>query len=93
MVTALSCLIPVSSLMASPFNHVWGNSIHAIIIATNGFGNSASSAVGNGGVLITTPDAPINVKENALLRSSTSISITWSSGLLNGGSPIIDYEV
>jgi hypothetical protein len=39
-VSAVSCVVPVSALIASPFNHVYGNSIYAIIIATNGYGNS-----------------------------------------------------
>jgi len=44
------------------------------------------SPVGNGGVIITKPDSPIDLKENISLRSATSITITWSKAQNEGGS-------
>lgn len=76
-VSARQCTIPVATLLASPFNHVYGNSIYATVTATNSFGDSGVSPVGNGGVLITKPDQVINVAEDQSLRAATSISLTW----------------
>jgi hypothetical protein len=91
--SALQCTIPVATLLASPFNHVFGNEIYAAIIATNSFGSSVMSLAGNGGVLITLPDAPIQLAENVSLRSATSISLTWDEGINSGGDAIIDYRI
>jgi hypothetical protein len=51
----------ISTLMASPFSWPWGSSIRAYIIATNSFGNSTNSAIGGGAVILTYPDAPLNL--------------------------------
>ena len=91
--TAKQCTIPASRFLLAPFNHIWGASIYVKIIAVNYYGESAPSALGNGGILMTNPDSPILVAENVSLRSATSISITWSEGPSNGGDSIIDYRV
>jgi len=39
------------------------------------------------------PNAPINIVKNSLLTTATSISITWTNGSNDGGSPVIDYRV
>ena len=50
--------------MTTPFNFDWGQSIYAKIIASNAYGDSAESDVGNGAILMTKPDAPINLAED-----------------------------
>lgn len=57
------------------------------------YGYSASSPVGNGAIILTSPDSPVNITENIIVRSATSITITWSYGSANGGSSIIDFRV
>jgi len=57
------------------------------------YGYSASSPVGNGAIILTTPDSPVNIIENVITRSATSITITWNYGSSNGGSAIIDFRV
>jgi hypothetical protein len=64
--------------MLSPYYFTWGASIFAKVIATNKYGDSLESDIGNGAILMTNPDAPMFVQENISLRSPTSISITWS---------------
>ena len=91
--SGLSCTIPVSSLMSSPFNLNWGSSVYAVVTATNAYGNSLSSNSGNGATLMTKPDAPISLLENASARTASSISFSWSPGVSNGGGAIIDYRV
>jgi len=71
----------------------WGSSVYAKVIAYNLYGYSASSVVGNGAVILTSPDAPINLQEIVASRSATSISIEWSFGAANGGSAVIDSRV
>ena len=59
-----SCTIPVVSLKNSPFDLPWGSSIFAKVIAINDYGNSLSSLEGNGAIITTTPDPPIDITED-----------------------------
>lgn len=87
------CNINLSTLLASPFNIVGGDSIHAKVIAANTYGESAQSDSGNGAVYTTIPDAPVGLAENASLRTSTNLGLTWSDGLSDGGLSVIDYRI
>ena len=44
-------------------------------------------------VAATQPDAPTTLTRNNQLTSRSVISFTWSDGISNGGSEIIDYRV
>jgi hypothetical protein len=57
------------------------------------YGNSALSEAGSEAIILTKPDAPINVKEIVLSRSITSISLEWENGPSDGGAPVIDYRI
>jgi hypothetical protein len=59
--TSLTCVIPVATLQAPPYNLAWGSSIYAKIAAVNGVGTSATSSASNGGIILTTPDAPLTL--------------------------------
>jgi hypothetical protein len=48
-------------LRAAPYNLAWGSSIHAIYSATNYYGTSVDSADGNGAIILTVPDQPVNL--------------------------------
>jgi hypothetical protein len=63
-VAAASCSIPLSVLQASPYLLTLGDSVYATVSATNLYGESSSSAVGNGATIVTVPDAPINLADN-----------------------------
>ena len=39
------------------------------------------------------PDAPLDLANNPLVTSAGLIGLTWSQGVYNGGSPVIDYRV
>jgi hypothetical protein len=54
------CFIPISVMLNPPFNYVWGQSIFARVSASNKYGSSQVSELGNGAKLMTLPDAPIN---------------------------------
>jgi len=57
------CSIPITTLLASPFNLLVGDSVYASVIAINDIGPSPQSAVGNGAIIAisTVPDAPKNL--------------------------------
>jgi len=51
------------------------------------------SEIGNGAVILTNPDAPINLAEVYSERTATSLGLTWEAGALDGGSSVKDYTV
>jgi hypothetical protein len=71
------CSIPTANLNADPFNLAWGSKVYAYVIAFNVYGASGSSAVGGGVVMMTIPNAPINIVENLSARTLTAVGFTW----------------
>jgi hypothetical protein len=63
-VAALTCDIPASVLNVSPYTLDWGSSVYAKVRATNEKGSSSESNAGNGAIIYTKPDVPINVLED-----------------------------
>lgn len=92
-VAASSCSVPISILRTTPFNLAWGSSIYAKVVATNIYGSSAVSNSGNGAIILTIPDAPLNIVENYSFKSGTTISLAWIDGVKNGGAPVIDFTI
>jgi hypothetical protein len=43
--------------------------------------------------MISVPEPPINLTEEIILRTQTSLGITWSDGLDDGSLPVIDYKI
>jgi len=62
-------------------------------MATNLSGVSVGSNPGNGAVITSTPDAPLNLVENYAYRTKSILSFSWTEGLANGGAVIIDYRI
>jgi hypothetical protein len=91
LIDATDCSIPVSILSNEPFNLPWGANVHATVFATNLYGDSIESEVGNGALMITYPDAPINLAEDLTQRTASTIGLQWDEGLENGGSTITNY--
>jgi hypothetical protein len=92
-VTDKSCSVPIASLRASSFQLLWGSSIYAKVVAINLYGESVASEPGNGAIILTFPDVPLNTAENYSLREAYQLAITWEEGAANGGTPVIDYRV
>jgi hypothetical protein len=88
-----TCTIPVDTLKAAPFNLLWGTDVYVKIIATNAKGDSDESNPGHGAIITTNPDPPINIAEKTSLRTSSTIGLTWSNGVDNGGGVIYDYTI
>lgn len=87
------CEVLVTTLMVAPFSLPYGSSIYAKVIAYNVYGESQISDAGNGGMIYTNPDAPVDIYEVVSQRTSSSISFTWSEGYSDGGSPVLDYRI
>lgn len=87
------CSIPVSVLIVAPFNLAWGDSVYAKVSAANEKGSSSQSSAGNGAIIITYPDAPLNLVEDASVRTYYTLGLSWSEGVANGGTPVLDYRV
>lgn len=81
------------TLRSPPFSLDWGSSIYAKVVATNLYGDSLTSNDGNGAIIITYPDAPLNLVELESARTATSITFTWIEGEQNGGSTVFSYRV
>ena len=92
-IAALSCTLPISTLQASPFNLLWGASVYAKVIATNVVNSSDISLEGNGAVIVTNPDPPVSLTNIASVTSATRIGISWSAGVSNGGTQVLDYRI
>ena len=88
-----ACSISKDFLRAAPFNLQWGDAIYAYIVATNIYGDSTASPAGNGALLITSPDSPINLVEDLAQRSETTLGLKWDDGLFNGGVAIFAYTI
>lgn len=87
------CSIPISELRGTLYGLPWGASIHAKLIAYNIYGDSVMSDVGNGAIIITNPDAPVNLAEVYASRTATSLGLSWELGPANGGSQVLDFTV
>jgi len=88
-----SCTIPTATLRAAPFNLPWGSSIFAKVYATNLYGNSLVSEIGNGAIILTKPDAPHTLANVPAQTSASRISFTWIKGPADGGTPVLDYRI
>jgi hypothetical protein len=92
-VAQTTCSVPTSVLITDPFDLPFGSSIYAKVKAVNLVGSSDYSAVGNGGILLTTPGAPLSFANNVAVSDKTQIGLTWYQGINNGGIPVIDYRI
>jgi hypothetical protein len=91
--TQTTCTEPVTALLAPPYSLEWGTSVYAKVIATNSYGNSLESSEGNGAIITTTPDAPVNLAEVVEDRTKSTLGLSWDSAAFTGGDVIIDYRV
>ena len=88
-----ACQIAITRLMQAPFNHVYGASIKAKVIATNFYGDSGFSELGNGAVIVTYADAPASLVEDTAKRAATTLALSWLTPIANGGATVLDYTV
>jgi hypothetical protein len=90
---AQTCSVTVLTLQTTPFSLIYGSSIWAKVVAYNVYGDSVISDTGNGAVIYTYADAPLDLAEDESQRSASSITFTWIEGADNSGSTVFDYRV
>ena len=90
-VSTTTCTVPISVLLAAPYNIVWGSSVYATVLATNLVGSSSASLISNGAVITTNPNPPSSLANNAAVTSASVIALTWTAPAVNGGTAVIDY--
>jgi len=93
MIASSACVIPIEILMAYPFSLPWGSSIQASVIAYNSYGDSDESTFGNGAIITTNPDSPYDLKDIQELRTSSTLTFSWTEGPTNGGATVTSYRV
>ena len=58
-VATTTCLVPITTLIAAPYNLYWGDAVYATVAAKNARGTSYASSQGNGALLpLITADVP-----------------------------------
>lgn len=67
----------ISDLIVAPYHLTWGSSVFAKVMAINIKGNSLDSDEGNGAVILTVPDAPIELLDLKMITSSSQIGLSW----------------
>jgi len=77
--TLTTSTVPVTTLIAAPYSLAWGASVYAKVIATNIYGDSVESVEGNGAVITTNPDAPINLAEVQASKTKSTIGLSWEA--------------
>ena len=70
-----SCTVPVSTLKGGAFLLTWGSSVYAKVVAYNNYGDSGESEIGNGAIILTNPDPPINVEEVIAMRAPGTVTL------------------
>jgi hypothetical protein len=68
----------VDVLGSAPYSIPWGSGIYAIVAAINIKGISPYSSEGNGAIILTNPDAPLNLADNPSLTSGSTIALVWN---------------
>jgi hypothetical protein len=65
------CTVTIAELTAAPYLLSYGSSIYAKVTALNIYGPSIQSLAGNGAVILTVPDKPVNLADNEAMTSAT----------------------
>lgn len=79
--------------MNEPWLLTWGTHVWATVQAHNAYGSSLTSEAGNGALLVTVPDAPVNLQNDVMYTNANQIGLKWEDGPYNGGNPINDYRL
>ena len=92
-ITNTQCTIPIGQLRSAPYSLSWGSSVQVRVQAINLYGSSTHSTYGNGAIILTYPDAPVNLAEDLTQKTGTKIGLQWEEGAANGGAVVEDYRI
>jgi hypothetical protein len=67
--------------------------VYVRVSASNLFGTSTYSPIGDGASIWLQPDAPTNLANNEAVTDDIVIGLSWNPGLSDGGTPLIDYRL
>jgi hypothetical protein len=56
-------------------------------------GTSVASLPGNGAIILTRPDPPINFANVPSITLKDRIGLSWQMAALQGGTPVLDYRI
>jgi hypothetical protein len=86
-------VIKLAVLKTTPFDLIEGDHVLAKVSATNSYGESSYSPVGNGATIWVEPDAPVALANNAEVTNANEIAVTWQEGVNNGGTEVLDFRL
>ena len=92
-IDAETCTVQISNLIVTPFDLEWGQGVYASVTAHNAYGVSETSHIGSGVIILTIPDSPLEFVEDPIVRTKSTIGLTWQKGVKNGGTDVIDYRI
>ena len=92
-ISTRSCTETFSQLKAAPFNLIMGDYVNVRVTAINLYGESDPSEIGTGAVIQQVPDAPLNLESDPLVTAAGVIGLTWTQGISNGGTAVINYDI
>lgn len=75
MITLQCTIISSHFVDSSIYQIAWGDEIYARIAASNSLGISEYSDTGSGAIILSAPDAPINLQNWVAVTSSVAIGI------------------
>lgn len=76
-ISTRQCTVPLATLTTGPYSLNVGDQIYIKVVATNVKGDSVASIEGSDSLVITSPDAPLNLVEDTSQRTSSSLGLTW----------------
>jgi LEA14-like dessication related protein len=87
------CSVTLALLQQAPYSLVKDDLVYVKVISVNVYGDSIQSTEGNGAVIQLVPDAPVSMTNVPEVTDASNIKFTWSDGVSNGGTSVIDYKV
>lgn len=92
----LYCIIPMTTLYASPFNLEYNDLVEVRISAYNQFGWSAESDTNTVGATILTEPQQMSIPRRGSSTTISQVQVEWDSLTTDaekGGSPILSYHL
>lgn len=83
----------MSTVKNLPYELEWNTGVYAKVQAINAYGASGVSPEGNGAIITTVPDPPVNLSNVPELTTATQIGLVWEDGAFDGGKPVLDYKL
>ncbi len=92
---ARECIVPMSTLIAAPFNLVLDSLVKVRVSAINAAGAGTVSSTNTVGALVRTIPSTMNLPQRGASTSTNRIQVTWNAltAPANGNSAILSYQL